>query len=801
MIVVLSWWMWLQIIGLAALPLTWWLFRRLPDRGYAFARPLGLLLMTYVLWLGGSLGILRNSIGGALVGLLAVAALSAWAWRKMGGAARLRPELVNYWREHRGAILTTEVLFLVCLAGWALYRAYSPDIATAGGEKFMEFAFINSLLRSPSFPPPDPWLSGFGISYYHFGYVMMAALTRLSGFPANLTFNVGLALLFSLTMTGSFSLVYNLVVGSGLSVRRWAAAGYGLLGSFLMAIVGNLEGFLEVLHARGIGSPAFWAWLDIKDLAGTPTGNWLPDRFMWWWRASRVMRDYDLMGKPIENIDEFPFFSFMLGDIHPHVLALPFGLLALALALNLWRSAGDRLWHPIKTEGEGLPARMLALVREVALGAGPEGIFWALVLGGLAFLNTWDFPIYLTVFLMAFFLGGWYRREQGLWARTLLLGLMLVIAGVVLYLPFYLGFQSQAGGILPSILFRTKWQHYLVMFGPLLIPALGLLGVELWNWWKEGGLGGLAIEGKAALGGAFILTVGLAVMGRWVTALLLLLVAGLALVLLSRRAPEEPKMPPETPRAGSSQGFALLLLMAGLGLTFAVEWIYLKDTFMTRMNTIFKFYFQAWVMLAIAGGFGIFYVVRRAGKVGKALFSVAFVLVFAAGMVYPLTAAPNRADGFRNPPTLDGTAWIARSMPDDYAAAAWLNEQVEGPATILEAPGGSYTFHGHAAAMTGLSTLLGWGGHELQWRGNYDEPGRREPVIEKIYKELKADSIRPLMDQYDIDYVYVGRLERDKYKLTPQMIEKFNTFMDLVYEQGDVLIYRRAWSNTAPRLE
>ena len=793
MLVVLSWWVWMQILGLLALPLAWFLFRRLPDRGHAFARPLGLLLMTYVLWLGGSLHILRNTVGGALVGLLAVAAASAWAWRQMGGAAALAREATAYWREHKAALLTTEVLFLICLGGWSLYRAYAPDIATAGGEKFMEFAFINSILRSPTFPPPDPWLSGYGISYYYFGYVMLATLTRLSGFPANLTFNVALALLFSLTVTGAFSLVYNLVVASGSPVRRGVAAGYALLGPFLLAIVGNLEGFLEFLHARGFGSPAFWAWLDIRDLTGTPTGAWPPTRFIWWWRASRVLQDYDLMGNAIEIIDEFPFFSFMLGDIHPHVLALPFGLMALALALNLWRGAGERLWAPAEALRGGGLARFAAMARRTVAAVGLEGFFWALALGGLAFLNTWDFPIYLAVFLMACFLSGWSRHEEEVVGQTLVLGLLLLGAGVVLYLPFYLGFQSQAGGLLPSVLFRTKVQHYLVMFGPLLVPAWGLLGLGLWRWWRAEGPRALPIEGKAALVGACILTVGLAVFRRWATALMLVLLVGLALALLGRREEKAAEGRGGAAEAGSSEAFALLLLAAGVGLTFLVEWVYLKDLFLNRMNTIFKFYFQAWVMLAVAGGFAVFWVTRQAGRAGKALFSVAFALVFAAGMVYPLAAAPSRADGFQNPPTLDGTAWIARSAPDDYAAAAWLNAHVQGPAVLVEAPGGSYTYYGRMAAMTGLSTLLGWDFHEYQWRGKFEEPGKRGPVVEQIYKEVKPEAIRPLLEQYGVEFVYVGRLERDKYKLTPPMVEKFKAFMDLVYEAGDVRIYRRAW--------
>ena len=102
------------------------------------------------------------------------------------------------------------------------------------------------------------------------------------------------------------------------------------------------------MQGLGLGSLAFWRWLDIKDLncldgpaytvqvANCPqAAGIMPERFFWWWRASRVITDRDLLGNAVEVIDEFPFFSFLLGDMHPHVLGLPFVLLAVGLALAL----------------------------------------------------------------------------------------------------------------------------------------------------------------------------------------------------------------------------------------------------------------------------------------------------------------------------------------------------------------------------------------------------------------------------------------------------------------------------------
>ena len=201
---VLSWWILIQLLGLAAWPLAFRLLRFLPDRGYTAIKPLGLLLVSYALWLLGSLGLMRNSIGGILFALALVAAASLWALSR-GGLTSLR----HWLSENVKVVLVYELLFAVALCGWAAFRATTPDISST--EKPMEFAFLNAILRSPSFPPHDPWLSGYAISYYYYGYVIIAMLTRLAATPPAVAFNVGIALLFALTLTGSFGVVYELI--------------------------------------------------------------------------------------------------------------------------------------------------------------------------------------------------------------------------------------------------------------------------------------------------------------------------------------------------------------------------------------------------------------------------------------------------------------------------------------------------------------------------------------------------------------------------------------------------------------
>lgn len=836
---VIVWWLWMEVIGLAALPLAYRFFRRLPDRGFAFARPLGLLLASYVLWLGGSLGLVRNSLGGALFSLAVVAGVSLVYYRR--GRGQGDPGLWAWLKAHGRLVLSVELVFAGAIALWSLLRAYSPEITTAGGEKFMELMYLNSIGRSDFFPAHDAWLSGYAISYYYLGYIMMAMLTLLSGLAAHLTFNVGLALLFAMTCTGAFGIVYNLVKRCEgpegtltKPTRSLKAIAYGFLGSVLVAVLGNLEGFLEMLYSLRLLPAAFWRWLDIVGI-NQPFNPALAPSLMpartgwWWWQASRVINDLDPLGKPmgIEPIDEFPGFSFLLGDMHPHVLALPFVLLALAIALQVLFAGAD-------TPEEHEP--WWKTLRET----------WILVplcLGALGFLNTWDFPIYVSIFLVAYGLARWRRYGRWGWPYVRDVGLTCLVVpalGVLLYLPFYIGFQSQAGGILPTLYVGTRFRQYLVMFGPFLVAFSGLLAALALQVKRQGG--GRRLLRDWGVWTAALLLVPLGVMlllvlfmlvtpkGRefleglrsipfvyqivgddpwpvvlgklllvklrtWVMPLVVAAMAALGAVLLQRLSLPHPHPLSlgergEEGETSPSLQFVLLCAVAGLLLTLSVEFGYLNDVFQVRMNTLFKFYFQGWVLLGIASAFAIYWLGRQKGWLRLA-FQAGFWLLFALGMVYPILGNISRAGNFHRSPTLDGTAYLAADQPDDYAAIAWLNQNVPGSPLILEAPGtggSSYVYEGRVSALTGLPTLLGWAGHEAQWRGSYTVQSAREPDIKTIYMTSNPQQALELLHEYGVQYVYVGPLERSEYD--PEGLAKFSQIMNVAYQNDGVTIYR-----------
>jgi len=836
------WYLVVQAFGLAALPLCLRLFRHLPDRGYGVSKSLGLLLAGWAFWLLTTFGWLHNTAGGILVALtlLAVAGLALHPITQSSS----HPITQISWR----TILFTEAVFALTFTTCCLVRAYMPRIETAGGEKWMEIAFLRAILRSDTFPPHDPWLSGFAISYYYFGYLIIAMLIRLAVVPPSIAFNLGIATLFALACTGAFSLVYNLVAAKSQSGEvspsrfgegpgeRFAILA-GLLGPLLLAVMGNLEGLLEMLHARGIGLAGFWAWLDIRGIDGPPPllaeGSWVPTRFFWWWQASRVLQDYAPWGAEQEVIDEFPAFSFILGDMHPHVLALPFVLLALALALNLYLRIANSEWRMANGES-GFRLLPLSLW---------ELFIYAICLGGLGFLNTWDFPIYLFIVVAAYALAQLRTTHHASRfthhvSRITFLFLALLVTGLLLYLPFWLSFQSQAGGVLPNLFNSTRLPQFLVMFGPLifiasafvinqarrggvrardvvrrtLVVALGILGafvfvlglivVLVWlgvispqgpaaylaAWLGGGPIPGL--EGMSTARSLISRSLLLRLLTPWVS---LGLIAFLVVIVLALTRDIQ-RATPDTRHASSIRyspfairNFALLLFATGALLTLVVEFVYLRDQFGTRMNSVFKFYFQAWVLWAIAGAYALADFVRR-GRVGVV---IPAALLIAAGLVYPALAIPARAREYGDPPTLDGAAYLAQAQPDDYAAITWLNQNVYGAPVILEAPGDhlrAYVYEGRVSAHTGLPTVLGWAGHEYQWRGNYDEQARREPDIEALYTSVDADEVLTLLDKYDISYVYVGPVERARYPAAG--LAKFAQLMEIVYDSSTVTIYR-----------
>ncbi len=816
----LIWYATVTALGLLAWPLVFRLLPGLPDRGYSLSRTLGLLLVGYVYWMLVSVGILNNSPGGALAAALVVGGLSLWA---QANRSPSDPTLRAWVSQNRALIIGVETLFLLAFAVWAVVRAYNPDILYT--EKPMELAFINGVRRSEVFPPLDPWLSGYSISYYYFGYVLVAMLADLGGTASEVAFNLGIALLFALTVVTSYGMVYNLVAASRETpAARHRLAASALIGPLLVAVIGNLAGLLDLLRGYRLLPQGFWTWLDIIDLNGPlETATWPPSRAgWWWWRASRVIHDRDIAGVSIglQPIDEFPFFSFLLGDMHPHVLALPFAVLALGLAFNALYQREELTW------------------RQIGL--------YVVAFGGLAFLNTWDLPIYLFVLLGALLLrqmrAAGSAGMPGL-LRPLLMAVAIAAAGLLAYLPWLLSFGSQAGGILPNAFYPTRLQQLVVMFGPFFVILIwfladGLIRGRFRFDWATGAtaavgllvvlvtlmalMGALALRTDPSAPVILLSSTGLYTDGMtpetiaalmpqaarmvishrltrpftalFLTALLAVTVA--SLLPQPRREVAAAKDDPESDPATPSTAFVLWMILTGLMLVLGPEFVYLRDNFGQRLNTIFKFYYAAWLLFALASAYALHILAGHMRPIGRAVLGVVSVALIAAGLVYTVYGLLTKTNDFTRPPdqppTLDGLAYFRHSNPAEYEAILWLGQNAAPGEIVVEAVGGAYTGYARVSSMTGLQTVIGWANHERQWRGDrFDEyAAGREEHVREIYNTNSMTRTLELLRHYDVTYIFVGSLERSPEFASAAGLEKFDRAFTAVYRDGPIVIYR-----------
>jgi len=834
------WYGFITFLGLVSFPITYKLLPFLNDKGYSISRIVGLLIWSYLFWLFTSFGILSNDINGALIALLMFISLSSVCLRQVGWL-----EIKQWMKKQVKIIVVIELLFLLSFGFWTLLRSINPEIQ--GTEKPMEMAFINSISRSPTFPPNDPWLSGYAISYYYFGYIMIALLGYITGTVPAISYNLAISAWFALTALGCYGVVLNLL-------KTWQ--GYlhphsrknqenpfvysSLLGPVYVLIISNLEGFLEMLHAKGLfwnknpdGSltSKFWSWLNIQELNQPPSlpFSLIPHRDggVWWWRASRVLQDFDVAGGFKEVIDEFPFFSYFLGDLHPHVLAMPLGLLVIMIGVNLFR--GQKKYT--------LTPSISGWIKS------PFVWFAGLSCGGIIFANTWDLPIYLGILSILYLViriknNGW--KAVRIW-ETVKAALIIVGLSIFLFLLFFIGFASQAGGILPSLNFFTPGKYFWVMFFPFLsvftvflivqyvkrgnkydlMRSVGicsgfviLLGFTSYGIaWLIGNSNNILLSLPGIIGNnsqgftesisnlvnSFIGVHGgipvnevirISLINRLKAPFALLTLLFISSYCCSFLISLVYKVTNDTSLElkDSSYGIFPILILIFIGALFCIipEFYYLRDVFGTRMNTIFKFYFQSWIVWGLAAASATVILWMQLKNVPKKIYTISLVLILCFSCAYPAFGLLEKMRGLDfHELNLDGSMFMKRYNSDEYEAIQWLKTAPYG--TLAEAVGGSYSAFARISTFSGLPTVLGWPGHEMQWRGGVKEIGSRESDIRMLYETGDWQIASEIINRYKIQYIYVGQLEKNKYQVD---ISKFANRAIKVFSNDSVSIYQ-----------
>jgi YYY domain-containing protein len=831
------WLLLIEVIGLATFGLLWRWRLPLPDRGLGMARLAGLIILAFVAWLPPALHLWSFSrlwIGIVAALLVAAGGLALW---------RSRVEVRAWALDRRRSIITGQLIYLAAFGLLLLIRYLNPDLwhPAMGGEKPMNLAYLTATMKTAEFPPYDPWFAGGYMNYYYWGYVLVGTPMKLLGLRPEIGFNLALPLLYGLTAQVAGSLGYNLLsslkrAAAPLERRaRWVA----LATAIAVVLLGNLaQVVLYVNGARTVGNPE----LSFGNPEQSSQGLWLtggsplpdalrgfkavlgaaemPFRPEWpYWNATRVIPG---------TINEFPFFSYLYGDLHAHVIALPMTVLALLLLVALWRARSRGRW--------------LRVSLAAALG---------FLVGALRATNTWDFPTYaalagvgvLAVALQSSAGRPWRRRWVDLALMLGALGLLMIGP----WIPFtrYMGTGSYDKLMLVTSDTRMTWRDFFVIYGlwvAVLVPFGFMLARRIWSWnialigvviigaWMgfTRMLGGIiqprdqyVAEGKI---GEFINDLILEPLrqnGAGIAIVLPLLVAAVFLLAAALRG--RVRRREVLPVAWATAGLALLLL---------TETVVLPGA--GRMNVVFKFSYQAWVLFAVAAATALPTMLSRRtyalttyvadhfveGEPGQparrvrrtwsplilSWMTVTGLLVLGT-LVYPLTATPAKISDRYVPDAprgLDGMAWMDRatwnengefSLGADAAAIRWLRENVAGTPTILEASTSPYRWNAGLATWTGLPTLIGWDGHQNQQRAPARADGiigYRKTVIQLIYTTVDPGTANRLLDTYGVGVVYIGPLERNLYgpEAGSALVQLGGTWQ-LAYDQGEAKIYLR----------
>ncbi len=795
----LLWWLIVvELLGMIGFPLAYAVFPGLYDRGWGLSKTLAILLLAYLTWLPASLKIMPFTVGSVLAALIVLAfAAGAIVWWRWG-------EIWDFLRTRWRLLAVCEGAFLVAFLFFVWIRALDPDLwhIYRGGEKPMELAFLNGILRSRTMPPADPWYSGGYINYYYYGQYLIAVLIKLTGIVPTTAFNLAIPLIFALTFTGAFSIV------AGLTRRWWA----GIAGGVALVVVGNLDGALQLL-----------------DQIRATLAHQVPAAFDYW-RSSRII--------PF-TINEFPYWSFLYADLHAHVLDLPVVLLIVAACVSLVNSGGLQRIGWLKT---------IPTLAAISLGLGAA---WC--------INTWDVPTYgalaaVTIVLCMLPLGrdsDWRQLLARITDWRMLRGLALALiitfgAAYALYLPFHANFQNFVSGTGP-VTTPTDPGQFATLFGLWLFLVASFFFVEIHDRWERARAAAGEDTQYGRLGRLLVLLLmyGLTLLIAYrlsVKALLLVLIAtGLWLAVSPRHTP--------------LKLMTYILVLLGLGVAFAVEIVYIRDFLdnsdWERMNTVFKFYYQVWLLLALGGalifaqlaprvlavfnpfteheddaddeantsslGFARWFSAPIVSGVLRGAWIVALLVLLAGSSVFLVDGTQARVQDpqiwaeVQPPPggiqpqglSLDGMAYMRGWYAGDYAAINWMNEHISGIPTIVEASNGPYAWYGRVSIYTGLPSVLGWSSHESQQRYP-DEVYGRQSDVQTFYSTTDPATASDFLHHYGVSFVYLGQLERTCYATDQQnqciampagALAKFDALriagiLRIVYDRQSVTIYQ-----------
>lgn len=715
----------LLVITVAGFSFTFSIFKKLPDRGFGFTKMLIILILSYFIWLISHIGpFFTTSV--VIIFFIAISVTSLSIYYKK------RANIIKFLRENKRIIIFEEIIFISFFVLFLLIRIGNPDLwhPVMGGEKPMDFAFINALIRTDTLPPYDPWLAGYTINYYYFGQFITATLSKLLNIPTVIIYNLFLAFLFGQTAVGFASIIYNLIKSKTAS----------LIGSILLLISGNLAQIPLIFSSFAV----------------TPPIN------AWYWTASRVMQN--------NEINEFPFFTFLYADLHSHLISLPISLLFIVSILEIYKLLTTK-----------------NIKRAVLLT-----IFASFILGIMRITNIWDYPTYLFIGSAALFLTI-FLKEKVIRKKiilSLVFPLILLFVSSLSIFPFLLHYKT---GELGLAIYKgpfTLINDYLLIHGLFLcfnfILLLFIINPKRLLTFPK--------FVRLIFYIPFVLIIIFLLNSLYFLAFLSFLIF-IALLAITTNPKEKYIVP-------------VFFFISALFLTIIPDVIDIKLG-LGRMNTVFKFYFQAWIFFALSSTLANYYIYNKLKdkKIFRSVFILFFTLTLLVAFTYPLTATPAKIlDRMGNDRklTLNGMHFMKTSfysdkeqsinLSDDLKAINWINENINGSPVIAEANTPLYRWGSRISIYTGLPTILGWDWHEIAHRQymSAEEIQKRAAAIKQIYESSDFETTKSLLMLYNVSYIYLGQLEKAYYDTSgiEKIINDYKNSFIKVYNNSNISIYK-----------
>ncbi|HSL31974.1 MAG TPA: DUF2298 domain-containing protein [Anaerolineales bacterium] len=785
------WYLFIFVLGLAVYPLARLAMPGLADKGYPLSRALGLVLFGYLAWLAGSYNIpyTRTTIA-IIFGLLVILGAGLGHYQR----ADLREE----WRTNRRYFLMVEGLFLAFFLLDLVIRLGNPDLwhPAKGGERPMDFSYFNAVIKSTVFPPFDPWFAGGYINYYYYGFVLVGTPVKLLGIVPSIAYNFILPTLFALVGVCAFSLGWNLLAHRSLApVEDEGKSGWnlplvgGLAASALTILLGNL-GTIQLIYQKlqEMGAQGTFSWDStisqrlswaIQGLMMTFQGASLPiGHGDWYWNPSRVVPP-----RGGNEITEFPLFTFLYSDLHAHMIAIPLALLAIGWALAM--ALGRARWrNPFST----------------ALGL----LVGGLIIGVFYPTNLSDAYTYLLLGVMAVGYAVLRYAETPILVRRIALAVGAVAALYLLshylYEP-YRAWYSQAYSAL------DPWQGPFTPVGSYLTHWLVFLFLVVsWMAWETREWMASTPASSLQKLRPFTLLIDVALVA-FVLALLVLQYIGTSVGWIALPIAVWAAVLLLRPGLSDAKRFVLFLIGTATLITIVVEVVVVSGD-IGRQNTIFKFYMQAWLLLAVSAGAAFAWTLPaffRWLPGWRVFWQTAVVLLVGAAALFTLTGTMGKIRDrwiVEAPRTLDSIAFMESALYDDfgqrlvlnedYRAIRWMQDNIEGSPVIVEGNCTEYRWCTRMTVYTGLPGVVGWNWHQRQQRV-FTSRWVEERVAEvgNFYNSVDPQSARQFLDTYDVRYIVVGQLERAAY--TPEGLEKFELFegelWQEVYRDGNTAIY------------